>query len=194
MCIRDRPRRGFASGTFTLEFQEENPIAATLHYGNDITGNREQPLDLNNCTSIKGKSDKFLCSIDVPLSDYDGEEIEYYFTLVDKVDQTDTSRTQDLDVDTTFPALNNPGSFWQQDTDNEKYIYFNLDITEQNFEEVIYQDTEETNPRWRRLCSRLKDGKCEVRKYFRSGFHILHLQITDEAGNAISTAPVAFNV
>ena len=63
------------------------------------------------------------------------------------------------------------------------YFYFN--ITEENLDEIGYIDNEDRKPRFRRLCSRLKNGICEKKKTFRRGYHNLDIQITDKAGNQI---------
>ena len=115
------------------------------------------------------------------------------------------SKTNDLEVDTTFPVLNNPGSFWMQGNASEgddKYIFFNFSITEKNFDEVLYIDYSDSMPRWKRLCSNLdKENKediagiCERKKSFKKEeYHSVDIQIVDEAGNAISTERLEFFV
>lgn len=193
---RTEPRRGFASGTFDVQFSEENPVSLMLYYGSVNPGQDSKELDIQEDCYIE--KSRYYCSTYVDLEEYDGEEIEYYFVLEDVAGNIDESRPYELEVDTSPPVLNNPNEFWEQGEGRyQKYIYFDFDITEKNFDEVSYYDYEENKPRWRRLCSRLRDGRCKKRKSFRRGLHVLDIQITDEAGNAISidsTERVEFEV
>jgi len=60
-----------------------------------------------------------------------------------------------------------------------RFINFYLDVVE-------YKDWNSNRPKWKRLCSRLKRGMCEKKKSFKKGHHVVDIQVTDEAGNAIS--------
>ena len=143
------------------------------------------------------KSKKHYCTTDVELEAYDGEEISYYFELEDKVSNIAIGKNYFLTVDTTDPVLNNPGNFWSQGTGRySRYIYFNFSITEENFETINYIDyAEGSRARWKKVCNRLdSDGICEAKKAFRRGHHMLDIQITDKAGNAVSTERVEFDV
>lgn len=181
------PNRGWANGEFEVQFTEENPTELMFHYGNDITGYNSKNIALTNENCIFDR--KTICTTEVDLGNYDGEEIEVWFTLKDKVGQTDESKKYDLDVDTTFPVINNKDLF----SIDGRYVYFNLDITEENFEEVTYMDLDDSNPREKRLCSRLKDGICEKRVRFSVGNHELTIQVYDEAGNSIGV-PAGFTI
>lgn len=177
------PRRGFADGWFEVEISEENLVGVKLFYGNDFVGVREADLDVGECDYNRGK---YTCDVDVDLGDYDGQTIKYWFEAEDIAGQKDEGREVELDVDTTLPVLNN-ADFWAQGSGRyAKYIYFNLEIDEDNFEEVSYMDLNDRRPRWSRLCSRLKNGICETKKSFRKGSHVVDIQIVDEAGNMIS--------
>ena len=49
------------------------------------------------------------------LEDYDGQVIDYTFELEDIAGNIGVQRRPvSLEVDTTFPVLNNPESFWEQ--------------------------------------------------------------------------------
>jgi hypothetical protein len=152
-----------------------------------------------DCYEDRGKQ---YCTTHVNVEDYDGELIEYYFELTDIAQSTDISKPRQLTVDTTFPDLindnpiqGNPDSFWSQGQGRyARYIYFNLEVEEQNFDEIVYTYLDSRGRlREKRLCSRLKDGKCEVRKSFSRGHYNLNIQITDEAGNSIAV-PIEFDV
>jgi len=196
------PKRGFANGDFYIEFDEENPVELLLKYGT-FSDMRTHNVFLGTC--VLGKKNYECDVLGINLNDFDGEKIEYYFELTDRVGNKDTSKTNDLEVDTTFPVLNNPGSFWMQGNASEgddKYIFFNFSITEKNFDEVLYIDYSDSMPRWKRLCSNLdKENKediagiCERKKSFKKEeYHSVDIQIVDEAGNAISTERLEFFV
>ena len=177
---KTEPRRGYADGSFYVEFQEASPVSLMLYYGDANPGMRTQEINLNMCENIKGKSDKFACDVEVNLQDYDGKEIEYWFNVSDIAGSSHENKPTILQVDTTFPVIN----FFDYNIDG-KYVTFTFNITEINFDEVEYIDWVDTRPRWRRLCSRLKEGICEKRKSFRTGFHNIDLQVVDEAGNSV---------
>ncbi len=177
------PKKGFANGDFYVEFDEENPQTLTLHYGT-FADMRLAELDIET-DCVKDRYHE--CLVSVPLEDYNGQEIRYYFRLTDKVGQIVESKATELDVDTTLPVLNNPESFWQQGEERyKKYIYFNLDITEDNLDEVGYSYRDYRGRlKEKRLCSKLRDGVCEAKKSFRNGDELLSVYILDDAGNAI---------
>jgi hypothetical protein len=184
---RTEPSRGFANGMFNVKFREDNPSQITIHYGNSYTGYWSDSIVFNSVPEECEVDDRgnWECDVNVSLDQFDGKDIEYWFELKDIVDNTDESRHYDLTVDLTPPVLNNPGSYWEQGEDRyNRYIYFDFDVSEENFEEINYIDWTDRTPRERRLCSRLRDGICEVRKSFRRGEHSLTVLILDEAGNS----------
>jgi len=182
---RTEPRRGFASGFFEVQYTEDNlkENGVIIHYGN-YGDMREKTLI--DCSSGK----KQWCSIDFNLSDYNGERIEYYFTVEDIAGNLKKSQIKKLNVDTDPPEINNQDddAFWTQgEGKKNKYIYFNINITEENLDEVFYTYFDSKGRlRDRRLCSRLKDGCCVKKKSFKKGHHELSLQVIDDAGNLIS--------
>ena len=186
---RTEPRSDYASGLFEIQYSEENLEEIRIFYGNEKTGFRNAGLE--NC--IPGE--KQWCSIDVNLEDYDGGRIEYYFIIKDIAENEKKSQIrQNLNVDTTFPVLNNP-LFWNQGTGKySRYVYFNFDVTEKNLDKIEYMDNSDNKPRWKTLCSRLKDGICETKKSFSRGNHSVDIQITDKAGNSIGYSTGEFNV
>ncbi|MBS3080828.1 hypothetical protein J4221_05125 [Candidatus Pacearchaeota archaeon] len=175
---RTFPDKKFADGLFEIEFDEDNPSSLLLHYGtpDDM---RTSEINLGECTL-----DKFtFCSKIVDLDDFESREISYWFELIDIVGNTALSRAKMLKVDTTAPVLNND-NFWT--LDDKGYVQFMFDVTEENFGEISYTDQSESRPRERRLCSRLVNGLCNVKKRFIKGHHVVDIKIMDEAGNAIS--------
>ena len=174
------PKKGFASGIFETEFTEQNPTSLKLNYGNSETGYASKTLNLAaDCTENKNK--KF-CDTNVNLASYDGEQIEYWFELKDIAENLDESKHLNLGVDTTFPVINSIGT-----EINNKKVKFSIDITELNLDVVEYIDNSETRPRFKRLCTRLKEGICEKQVTLRgSGDHNIDIQVIDMAGNVIS--------
>ncbi|MEK6872502.1 MAG: hypothetical protein AABW90_00640 [Nanoarchaeota archaeon] len=94
----------------------------------------------------------------------------------------DSSRPTSLDVDTTNPVINS----FNYSIDRRK-VNFVFNIIENNFDEVDYIDWNDSKPRETRICSRLRDGICEVRRSFKIGEHNLTIKILNEAGNFIET-------
>lgn len=177
---RTEPRRGYASGVFDVEFKEENPETLTLFYG--LPGAMEQH-DVNLNEACYEDRSRTTCSSYVDLSGYNGEEISYYYFITDRVGNEDISRSEEVDVDTEFPILENFNY-----TIDGRAVTFEFWVTEENFDEIEYWDNQDSRPRWTRLCSRLDDaGYCDKKKTFRSGSHSLDIQVLDEAGNAVGT-------
>ena len=181
---RTYPRRGFADGLFQIQFKEMNPANLILNYGT-YDDMREAEVDLDECEIIKGKT---YCDIEVDLNDYDGMEISYWFELEDIAGVVVNSKRVKVEIDTTMPVLVNSDNFWYQGEGKyNKYIYFNFEIDELNFDEVVYlYEDSRGRTREKRLCSRLKDGVCEKKKSFRKGIYALDIQVRDDAGNAIA--------
>jgi len=182
--IRDtEPSRGFASGLFEIEFEEQNPETLVLNYGNDGTGMRAHSFDLLQCSVDE---DEYYCSEQLDLSDFDGEEIEYSFVLTDRVGQTDEDGEDDLAVDISYPIINEIDYYI-----DGKNVYFTIDVTEPYLDEITYIDYADDRPRERRLCSRLTDGACEKRVSFKDGDHDVTITVKDEAGHS-TAQPIQF--
>ena len=180
---KTEPRSGFASGNFYVEFTELNPESLVLTYGNSL---RNKSVDLSRCyESGRIKA----CDVYVNLSDFDGEEIGYWFTLNDTAGNSDESTHRTVSVDQTDPVIDN----FDLTVDGRR-VTFNISVTEQNFDEIEYMDNEDRRPRWRTLCSRLRDDICLARKSFTSGFHNLSINVTDEAGNYASREDILFTI
>ncbi|MEK6875540.1 MAG: hypothetical protein AABX30_02560 [Nanoarchaeota archaeon] len=169
------PKTGFANGTFTIEFQEENPKIVLLTYGNNLTGYKEK--ELNPGTDCYVEKKNYYCSIDVDLSEYDLQEIRYWFIVRDIADNMDESNLRKLDVDVSKPVIN---SF--NYTIKKKTVTFVFNVTEPNFDRITYIDNATASTE-KTLCSTLKKGICEKKKTFKKGTHALNFTISDEAGN-----------
>lgn len=167
--------RGISNGEFYVEFGEDNPVELILKYGNDL---RSYSVDIEeSCYTDRTKQK---CSFSADLPDYDGTNVPYWFELRDIVGNEVISRTYHFDVDTTLPVVND----LSYSVDGRR-VNFMFNVTEENFDEINYIDWNDSKPREIRLCSKLKDGICEVRKTFRAGGHSLTLKVLDEAGNFV---------
>ncbi len=189
------PRRGFASGLFQVEFDEENPEEVWLNYGNFIKGFEAEQVNISSDNCIQDRRIT-RCGVFVNLTDYDGQEIEYWFNITDIVGNEDESRIRDLKVDIISPVIN-----YFNYTIDRRRVEFIFNITEKNFDEINYIDWNDRRPRERTLCRRLdKDdrdditGICEEREYFRNGEHNLTIEIRDEAGNKEIIEDVVFEI
>ncbi len=186
------PTRGFTNGIFNIEFVEQNPVDLILYYGYKWNYS-EKKVNLSECFI---EEDEYFCEVSLNLSEFNSEEINYYFELIDIVERKDITKPRNLDVDTTSPVLNNPDWFWYQGEErNKRYIYFYFDVTEDNFDSIVYTYIDSRGrEREKKICSRLKDGICTAKKSFSRGEHILDIKIKDKAGNSVSTESVEFVV
>lgn len=170
---KTEPKKGFANGNFKAEIKEDSLESVKLHYGTDM---KEINIE-EECSELSGK---IVCETEVDLSEYDGQEIEYSFSVEDIAGSIDESRPIKVKVDITSPVVN---SFdYILDGRNVNFVF---QVTEINFDEINYIDWKDSRPREIRLCSRLRNGICEARKTFKTGQHNLTINILDKAGNFI---------
>jgi hypothetical protein len=185
---KTEPKRGFASGTFEIDFREENPTSLILYYGNS-TLQKATSLDISeNCVR---NSPKFECKITVPLNEFDRHEIFYSAKLTDYANNSIFSREYMLKVDTTPPKLNNPNpeDFMYI---SGRYVTFLFNVEDANFDEIEYIDSFDRTPREKNLCSRLKEGICLKKISFKEGEHNLTISFKDKAGNEFRLEDVHF--
>lgn len=168
--LRVDPRGGLASGEFYVQFAEENPVELAL-YVNDLPN----PVSLDNCLLDNGK---YSCMFEKDLGIYDGQEIIYYFALKDAAGRSAESKKTSLEVDTTKPSIND----FSYVVDGRK-VEFKLNLTEKNFKEAGYVDLLDPKQKYIRICSRLSNGLCAVKKTFKIGQHVLEVSVFDSAGN-----------
>jgi len=155
--------------SFYIKYTEENLKSIVLFYGD-----KNKTL---SCDSGKNKE----CVTSADLSEYDGQEIEYWFRVTDVADNTDSSKPITVLVDTTFPVLtvNSPvGS-----TLYGMVVPFNMSVSEKVTLE--FMDNSDANPKWEKICSACDSyglGKLKTR-LFSLGIHNLTIRATDKAGN-----------
>ncbi len=126
------------------------------------------------------------CSFDADLSEFDGQDIEYFFAVRDLAGNVDVSRPVKVRADVSMPITNN-GLFWEQGSGREKrFIYFSFSITEENFDKITYSYTD-SKGRLKEgiLCNNLRDGICKKKKSFLPGDYDLAIEVLDKAGNSI---------
>ena len=181
---KSSPRKGFANGKFSVEFSESNPESLVLHYGNFVTGFRTADVDIEGCSTNRGR---YYCDVEVNIDDYSGQRIEYWFELEDIAGNVANGKKVSLDVDVVDPIINNIDSYWFQGEGRyNKYIYFEIDLDEDNLDEVSILDNNARRLRWKRICSGLRNGMCVKKVSFKRGHHEVDVMVMDEAGNAIS--------
>lgn len=168
------PTRGFANGVFDLEFREANPEKLMFVIGNAESGFTEEMVNMTEICESAGE--EYECSVEVNLSEFDGEEVSYFFELTDITNKTDKSRERELGVDVTKPEF----SFVNYTVDRRK-VQFEIGVNETNFDEITYTDLAEGKEK--RLCSKLSDGVCKTTKSFRPGEYNMTLTAYDDAGN-----------
>ncbi|MFH1787562.1 MAG: hypothetical protein ABH811_02115, partial [archaeon] len=180
------PRRNdFTNGSgFYVKVREDNIKNITITFNPTIA------LDLNKCTESRGY---YECYIDLNLIAYNDQEISYYFDVEDVARSKDESKPTTIKVDTLPPNITNSDSFYEIGTGRYlSYIYFDISITEINFDEVILSYDYRGRTREKRLCSRLRYGKCETKFKLRDGYTNYQLIIRDDAGNAV-VKPIDFS-
>ena len=173
------PKKGFSEGNLSIKILESNPKSLKLFYGNSIKGMKTAAIALKNCTVNK---ESVTCNTKINLQDYNNQQISYYFLVEDIAGNKAQSKTATLDVDTVLPVINNPSSLISIEG---KSASFNISVTEQNFLDVSYYDNSAKAPKWSKLCTSLKNGRCIKKISFSSGSHNIILKVTDKAGNFI---------
>ncbi len=173
---KTEPKRNkFTNGSnFYIKFKENNPVNISINFNPTLF------LDLEDCTESRTYKE---CYININLSDYDDQEINYYFTVQDIAGNKDKSKSTPVKVDTTPPKINNPNSSWHNDS---KCIYFDISITEKNLDKVFLTYTYRGREKTKKLCSsRLRNGKCTKKFRLKPLYKNLQLTIKDKANNQL---------
>jgi len=173
------PRRGFTSGDFFIEFQEENPKLLEIIYGNEFEGMKTHEVNIPALCILDRTMYKCETSINIAL--FNNQDFQYYARLTDKVNNVDESKPIDLEVDTIFPVIN---SISHKLIGSTATLLVNL--TEENFNEVTYYNYNDGRPSERRLCSRLSDEICKGSISRLKGTNSIDIRVYDEAGNSIA--------
>src|SRR3989344_5186919 len=91
---RTYPSSGLTNGIFEVEFDEQNPQQLELFYGNQNKSFKSSLLNLSEECSTGRRG--YSCQTYVNLTDYNNEEISYWFNLTDILNQTVSSRQTKL--------------------------------------------------------------------------------------------------
>ena len=174
------PRRNkYTNGDyFMVKYNEDNLQEVVFYYGTTI--------DMRQISRTDCDSGRFMeCLFEnVDLTDFEGQKIKYWFSLRDEVRTVESRRKTIVKVDTTLPEL---VSFdWEVQRNNR--VSFIFEVKEDNFDEIVYFDKSELDPKWKRLCSSIRDGSCNRKVRFTKGTHILDIKMSDKAGNSIMIA------
>ena len=165
---RTNPGRGkYTNGSFEIQWEEINPDLITLHYADQIMTKDDCPYNLTERTQS--------CLFEVDLTQYHGEEIEYWFDVIDIAGNNDTSRAYSVNVDTISPVITK----LEREIIGRK-VYFNVEVSEEV--KLEYMDTLSSRPSWESLCTRCNsyDGY----KYFSYGNHDILIRARDNAENS----------
>lgn len=176
---KTEPKKGFYYGEFNVLFVEQNPKSLILTYGNQLNGRKSIEVSLDNCINDNGK---YSCTINKNLNEYNGQNIDYTFKLIDIAGNYIESKPAYLNVDTITPVINNPDSLYKI---NGKDTNLKIDITEKNLEEVSIYDNLDSKPKWKKICSKLNNGLCEKKLSLKKGVHIIDIKVLDQAGNEL---------
>ena len=155
---------------FYIKYTEENCKSLKLNINGDSF---EGPCDSGRNIEKEFYQD---------LTNYNNQEITYYFILEDIAGNTDKSTPTKVIVDTTPPNITNPDSFCEK---KGRYLYFDIEITEENLDEVTYSYLYRGKLREKRLCTKLDNGKCVKKQSFRGDCGDVVVKVVDEAGNSI---------
>ena len=184
------------NGNIQVDFNEQNPTALIVKYGNSKSGYNSYPIDLtNNCQANTPGS--YHCQLSVPLqtflqmlAPYNGQSIDKWVVLTDIAGNIAESKKESIVVDITPPVINNPNNLY---TISGKYVIFNIGVTETNFASIQYQDTTVLRPRWVTLCNSLKNGYCKKKVSFGLGSHSIDIKAVDKSGLE-TVDPISFTI
>ena len=171
------PKRGFTSGDFNLKFKEENPVSLYFYYGNIDSGFLSHQLAINNDCS--NEEEKYSCETNVDLSQFNNNEISYWFNVTDIAGSSDANKPVELQVDTTPPIID-----YLNYTIRTNHLNLEMKVTEENFDLISYMDNSAPEPKWKTLCASLnKEGICRKQITLEKGDHDIDIQVKDKGGN-----------
>ncbi|MBT4166031.1 hypothetical protein HOE04_03265 [archaeon] len=166
-------RNAYTNGDdFYIKFKEKLPKDFQFSLGNEL-------IEKEDCSESRGY---YECYFNMNLSQYNNQGIFYSFSIEDYAGNKDKSKPLKVNVDMTNPVINNFDNFYEF---NGKYIYFDISITEKNFDEAVLKYDYRGRTKEKRLCSRLRGGKCEKKFRFKSSYKNMKLIVKDEAGNKV---------
>ena len=167
------PNGGYSNGSFAVRFREENPVGVFLYYNGFVE-------EVDDC--VEGRRN-WKCDVSVDLPE---GEAEYWFVVEDIAGRRVESVRTEVIVDSIAPIVNNPDSFWELGEGWwSRYVYFDISITEENFDEVVVRYNSWGRTREKRICNQLDGGVCEGKFRYRERYGDIEVVVRDEAGNQI---------
>ncbi|MDO8460616.1 MAG: hypothetical protein Q7S74_05880 [Nanoarchaeota archaeon] len=183
--ISTGPVSGFASGDFSLSFNEASPKNITLYYGNTQIGLNKRVINIASECSLGTTSST--CNTHVNLSSYNGQQIEYWFEVFDIASSSAQSKHISLSVDISKPILNSLNYLIKG-----KDVTFTLNVNEPYLNSISYIDNLDSKSKETSLCKVLKNGICQKKVSFKDGNHNITIFIRDNAGATTTTSASFF--
>lgn len=169
---------GFAVNSFSVSYSEDYVKNVILNYG--VEGNYKAVSG----TCLSGVQS---CNFTVDLSEFNNQQISYWFEIDDLAGNTMQSNPLRVYVDTTAPVIN---SFTTNVTG--AYVNFSINLTEAYLNKIEYLDYNDSKQTWKTLCSSLKNSICTTKVSFKDGLHNLAIRISDKAGYTLTQNVSAF--
>lgn len=169
---KTEPSRGYSNGKFTIKYTEDNPVLTTIHYKgiSELNYHNESKDDC-----LPGRNQ--VCQFNINVTPYDGNKVEYFFTLTDLGGSMDDSRPYIVDVDETPPVIGIRTSF--KEVYGDKKVLFDINVTEEV--DLTYLDHSDSRGREKRICRSCDEYAKEIS--FKNGFHNITIFARDDAGN-----------
>ena len=174
----------YSSGEFMVWFNEQNPVELKL-FVNYAGGVDEYLVNLG--TECAPDRYDTLCTTDINMNKYNGQDIAYHFEIEDIVGNRDISGEEIVKVDSTIPVIRSI-----REVRDRRYIYFELNYTEENLENIEYVDLLDSRARPKDLCRYPENGVCYGKVTLRNGPHDIQFTVMDEAGNVASEVRSVF--
>lgn len=153
--------KGYCNGTFKVLYTEEYLKNVYLHYGNSLS------------TEYCPSGEKQECVFNVPISQYEGQQISFYFEIEDIFSKVPYKRASCY-VDTTAPKLSIKSP--QNGTSYVNKVPIQIQLTEKV--KLMYSDNGKS---FRNLCSSC--NQYDSTKSFSDGYHVVVFIAVDNAGN-----------
>ena len=170
----------FASGAFTVFYYESAVKEIAIYYG---PVGSEIKQNLTDCSSGNYKN----CSITVDLSSFEGQMINYWFTIKDLAGNSASGYKISVKVDNIAPVVTSINYVLKTSTS----MLLNISVIEPNFYRLEYRDN---GGYYKLLCSYLTNGRCVKIIYsLTKGDHVLDIRTTDKAGH-VSLNQTSFTI
>jgi hypothetical protein len=169
------PYQGWANNEFTLRYDEDNPVLVTL-FARKVGDASYSEYYAYDCPAGNNQ----YCSITATSPAWtDGDEVEFYFTILDIAGNEVTSYIETAVIDTVPPvieyaymqAYGYSGTSWKLYAGFDDYYYTEYMLNPPSI--------------WRRISSNIQTVQRSI--YAPYGDNELILRVTDDAGNVAET-------